>query len=77
MNTKPVASAIRLCVNCRFFLPYEGHPDARASLATCGRSATVFNPVDGTERHRFCDTERDNNLPGHCGPHGSYYQPAA
>lgn len=73
-TTTPKNAKPRLCIDCRFLLPYVGHPDCAISLATCTRSTPVVSAVDGTKRHLFCSNERDNTMPGHCGPFGSYFQ---
>jgi hypothetical protein len=70
MNTTPA----KLCKDCKHFLPYPSVADyARVSLATCARSATILNLIDGTNRHRFCENERSNEAA--CGVQGRHFEP--
>ncbi len=60
---------MKLCKDCKHCLPYPSSfaPDGVDwSLSTCAVSPTLINAVDGTERHRFCETNRCEQMD--CGP---------
>lgn len=65
METRPT----KLCIHCRFYMPH-GQPEN----GLCARSATLYNPVTGEQRHRYAENERESTSPTACGPGGVFYQ---
>jgi hypothetical protein len=70
-------TAVKLCIHCRHFLPYESADEAmRVELARCAASASVESLVDGKlhPTRRYCDNERMAH--GDCGPGGKKFEEA-
>ena len=59
----------KLCVHCRHFVQTNSQPEN----GLCGRSAKIYNPVTGENRHRFAENERENPSPTACGPDGQFF----
>lgn len=65
------ADAVRLCINCAFFVS----PEEPSTVATCSNPSGVnFSFVDGRAKGIACDTLRSSTSSGSCGHEAEWFE---